>query len=454
MSKYDVVVLGGGPAGLDAGFRLKKAGKSVCVVNYGREWLGGVCLNRGCMPTKGLLKSASILRNAKKSSAYGLDITAGTFDLAKVKDAAFENIAKLSAGIGMMTDGSGVDVVYGKGAFSGENEITVTKDDGSSEVVTGDKIIIATGSVSRELPFAPFDGKYILSSDEMLMNSELPEDLLIIGGGAIGCEFAVMYNSFGSKVKLVEAFPSLLPNEDKDATEMLKSSLEDSGITVGLSVSVSSIEVKDGGVEVSFEDGSVEKFDKVLVAIGRKPAVDTINVEAAGVELERGAVKVDKFLRSTNKNVYAAGDSIGGWMFAHSAAYEGGVVAGNILKEESVELDERAVPRVVFTTPEVASVGITSASEHVKELYMPGLMKGRPIVDRTSVGLMKIFVYKSDNTIAGACMVGEMVTEIIHELVLAVQNRLTLDQLHQTMHAHPTYCEPIPYLSASGLAGL
>jgi dihydrolipoamide dehydrogenase len=451
MKTFDVVVVGGGPGGLDAAYKLKGAGKSVCVVNYSRQWLGGVCLNKGCMPTKGLLKRASILRNAKKSESFGLDINVGDVNLGKIKESVFEGIGMLSAGIGMMTDQSGVDTVYGKGSFSGKNEIKVEKDDGSVEFVKGEKIIIATGSVTRELPFAPFDGKYIVSSDDMLVNTDLPEKLLIIGGGAIGCEFATMYNSFGSKVKLVEALDSLLPNDDKLATATLKEKYEEAGIEVGVSVMAESIEVVNDKVEVKFKGGDKETFDKVLVAIGRKPAVDGLNLEVAGVELENGAVKVDEYLKTSNPDVFAVGDAIGGWMFAHSAGYEGGVAASNILNENSCTLDERAVPRVVFSNPEFASIGVTEASEDVKELYIPGIMKGRPIVDKTDIGMMKIFVYKKDNTIAGACMIGEVVTEIIHEIGIAVQNRLTVNQLMQTMYAHPTYGEPIPYIAATGI---
>ncbi len=189
----------------------------------------------------------------------------------------------------------------------------------------------------------------------------------------------------------------------------------------------------------------------VLVSIGRKPNIETLNLDKANVQTEKGAVKVNEFLQSSNPNIFAAGDTIGGNMFAHSAAYEGEVVASNINKDKSMELDERAVPRVVFSYPEMASTGITQADDSVKELYVPGLMKGRPITDKTDVGLFKLFANKTNNTIVGGVLVGESATEIIHEIVMAVQNGLTVSQLKQTMHAHPTYAEPLPYLAMTGL---
>ena len=452
MSKFDVVVLGGGPAGLNAGFSLVEAGKKVCIINDKKEKLGGVCLNAGCMPTKSFLKAAAAYRYAKKADVYGLSVSADAVDLSRVKESVDAGIAKLRMGIGMMSENSGAHLIFGQGEFQSANEILVKKDDGTTEIVSGDKIIISTGSTSRELPFAKFDGKVIMNSDMMLTNDKLPERLLVIGGGAIGCEFATIYSTFGSKVKVVEALDQLIPNDDADAAAMLKERFEEQGIDVATGVMVESIEVTNHKACVKYKNiNDIEEFDMVLISIGRKPNIESLNLDKAGVDVENGAVKVNEYLQTSNANIYAAGDLIGGYMFAHSAAYEGEVVATNINNDRSLALDERAVPRVVFTNPEMASTGIIKTSDSVKELYVPGLMKGRPITDKVDVGLLKLFVDKTDNIIVGGVIVGDSATEIIHEIVMAVQNRLSILQLKETMHAHPTFAEPLPHLAMTGL---
>jgi len=452
MNKFDVIIIGGGPGGLEAGFRLVKAGKNVCIVQDRKDRLGGVCLNAGCMPTKSFLKSASVYRYAKKADMFGVSVSADPIDLAKVKASVDERIAMLRVGISMMSENSGVHFIFGRGSFVSGNEVLVTKADGSTETVCGDKVIIATGSVSRELPFAPFDGKVVMNSDMMLENEKLPEKLLIIGGGAIGCEFATMYNTFGSKVKVVEAMSQLIPNDDADAAAALKESFQGDGIEVAVNTMMESLVVSDGKAEVRFKgQDESEIYDMVLISIGRKPNLDNLSLDKAGVEKERDVVKVNEYLQSSNPNIYASGDSIGGWMFAHSALYEGEVCAANILKEGSVALDERAVPRVVFSYPEMASVGIVKADDNIKVLYVPGIMKGRPIADKTPAGMFKLFVFKESDVIAGGVILGDCATEIIHELVMAVQNRLTVKQVKETMHAHPTFAEPLSSLAMSGM---
>lgn len=207
------------------------------------------------MPTKSYLKAASVYRYSKKADVYGLSVSTEKVDLAKVKASVDAGIAKLRMGVGMMSENSGAHLLFGRGEFQSTNEIVVRKEDGSTEVVFGDKIVIATGSVSRELPFAPFDGEVILNSDMMLENTKLPERLLIIGGGAIGCEFATMYNTFGSEVKVVEALDQLIPNDDADASAMLKERFEAQGIEVAVGVAVESIETVDGKAVVAFKGG-------------------------------------------------------------------------------------------------------------------------------------------------------------------------------------------------------
>lgn len=452
MGKYDVAVIGSGPGGLEAALNLKAAGKSVCVVALSRQHFGGVCLNSGCMPTKGYLKTAGIYRDAHKAGEFGLDIKPGNIDLKKIKTSVYETVQMLSEGMGNMMDGSELDFSFGKGSLKSDREILVEKENGETETLSADNIIIATGSTSAQLPFAEFDGEYILNSDQLLLNTDLPEKMLVIGGGAIGCEFATLYSSFGTKVKIVEAMDHLLPNEDNDVTDALKENFKSKGVDVETNIAVESLDVEDGIVKAKYKDAElVEKFDKVLVSTGRVPLTQDLNLSAAGVKTEKKFIKVDEYLRTSCENIYAIGDVIGGNMYAHSASYEGRVAAKNILSPSSEKLDERAVPRVVFTDPEIGSTGIVKKNEEIKELYIPGIMKGRPIVERSDIGVIKIFVYKESNTVAGATIFGNHATENIHQLVMAVQNKLNIKDIAETMFAHPTYVEPLADIASTGI---
>ncbi len=452
MKKYNVVVIGSGPGGLEAALNLKVQGKSVCVVALSRQHFGGVCLNSGCMPTKGYLKTAAIYRNAHKSGEFGLDIKPGDIDLNKIKTSVYETVRMLSEGMGNMMDSSGVDFSFGKGSLKSEKEVLVDKGNGETETLEADYIIIATGSTSAKLPFADFDGTYILNSDQLLLNTDLPERMLVIGGGAIGCEFATLYNSFGTKIKIVEAMDNLLPCEDKDVTDALKENFKSKGVDVETGTMVESLEIENGIVKAKYKDAElVEKFDKVLISTGRVPLTAELNLDAAGVQTDKNFIIVDEYLKTTCGNIYAVGDVIGCNMYAHSASYEGRVAAKNILNPRSEKLDERAVPRVVFTDPEIGSTGIVKADEHVKELYVPGIMKGRPVVERSDVGVMKIFAYKDSDTVAGASFYGKHATENIHQMVMAVQNRLNIKDIADTMFAHPTYAEPLADLASTGI---
>lgn len=444
MKSYDVVVIGGGPGGIHTSIRMKQMGKAVALIQEERDSLGGVCLNRGCMPTKSLLKAATAYRYAKQGAKYGLNVTVTPIDLGQLRAVTDEDLNKLRAVVQGMIDEAGIAVFRGRGSFQSANEIVIGKADGSSEVIRGEQVVIATGSEPVALPFAPFDGEYIVSSDHMLQNTVLPERLLIIGGGAIGCEFATLYHTLGSEVVLSEAQESLLPREDREAGQKLQDSFEAQGITVKTGTAIERLTVENGKVKAKYSNGKeTGTFDKVLVGIGRKPNISGLNLEAARVKTERGAISVNDFMQTSVPHIYALGDSIGGLMLAHAAEKEAAVLACNMQSSNSLPLEESAVPRVAFCSPEVAAVGVSEADNGIKAFTMSMVPNGRSVVDKVAPAFVKLFVEKDSDIVAGAVIIGEAATEMIHEMALAVENRLTLGQIGKTVHVHPTHSKNI-----------
>ncbi|MDY0191073.1 MAG: dihydrolipoyl dehydrogenase [Desulfuromonas sp.] len=440
MKNFDVVVIGGGPGGMTAGMMLDQMGKSVALIQESQDSFGGVCLNRGCMPTKSLLKAAKIYREAKQAKKYGLDLSVAPINLhnlCAVTNCDLDNLRTMVQG--MMT-GAQITTFRGTGSFQSEHEILVSNADGSTELVYGKQIIIATGSKSVELPFAPCDGQYIMSSDQMLKNTTMPDKLLVIGGGAIGCEFATMYHSFGSEVVMVEALETLLPREDQEAGRALQSAFEDQGIKVKTGTMIEQLTVDNGQVAVAYKGvAELEKFDKVLVGIGRKPNIAGLNLEAAGIKISGGAICVNECMQTSVAHIYALGDTIVGPMLAHAAEKEGQLLAMNIANGTNTPLEEAAVPRVAFSCPEVAAVGANASTEGIKTFTMAQVPNGRSVVDKVAPAFVKLFVDEKSSVIVGAIIVGEAATEMIHEMALAVENHLTLGQIGKTVHAHPTH---------------
>ncbi|WP_321372207.1 dihydrolipoyl dehydrogenase [uncultured Desulfuromusa sp.] len=440
MQSFDVVVIGGGPGGMTAAMTLNQLGKTVAIIQAENDHFGGVCLNRGCMPTKSLLKAATAYRYARQGDKYGLSLSAEKVDLQRIRSVVDSDLETLKGMIRGMMGQVQIDVFRGFGSFQSEHEILISKVDGTSQVIRGEQIIISTGSETVELPFAPFDGQYILSSDQMLKNTEIPEKLLIIGGGAIGCEFATLYHTFGSEVSVVEALDSLLPREDKEAGKALQDAFEAQNITVKTGTMVEQLTVQNDQVIVKYQGiETPEIVNKVLIGVGRKPNIDTLNLNAAGVQVEKGAVSVNSTMQTSVSHIYALGDVTGGVMLAHAAEMAGQLLAKNMVQGTHVSLEEIAVPRVAFSHPEVAGVGVSHESEGIRSFTISPVPNGRSVVDKVTPAFVKLFVEEQNSVVAGAIIVGEAATEMIHELTLAVQNRLTLSQIGGTVHAHPTH---------------
>ncbi|TYO95255.1 dihydrolipoamide dehydrogenase [Geothermobacter ehrlichii] len=445
MKSYDVIILGGGPGGLAAGVALSQMGKSVCLVQESEAMAGGVCLNKGCMPTKALLKAAAVYRQARESQKYGLRIHPEAVNLKEVRQVVDGDLQKLRMAISSILAGIKADVLYGIASFISEHEIEIKKSDGTTETIHGEYIIIATGSSPRRLPFADFDGRYILSSDDMLLNTELPQRLLIVGGGAIGCEFATIYNSFGSEVTLVETESTLLPREEAAVGNRLRQCFEQQGITVKNGLSIGHLEISKGQVHVTYQ-GSVQKpeiFDKVLVAVGRTPNIEALKLDAAGVATDKGFIGVNTHLQTNVEHIYAVGDINGGLLLAHGASYEGSLAASNIVQGNIHDIDSTQVPRVVFCHPEVACVGVTKELPDVKVVAMEQVPNGRTIVDKVQPAFLKMYYLEDTGILIGASMIGESATEIIHELTLAVKKQLTINDIRQMVYAHPTHAKNV-----------
>ncbi|MDY0213134.1 MAG: dihydrolipoyl dehydrogenase [Desulfuromonadaceae bacterium] len=451
-STWDTVVLGGGPAGFMAALHLQMAGKKVCLVEAGSARLGGVCLHEGCMPTKSLLKTAEIYAQLRQAEEYGLQAKVEPVDLQQAVARKNTHLQSLNNQIQQMFEQSGVHVQVGHGAFISPAEIEVVH--GNERIrLKAQSFIIATGSRPRDVRGLSVDGDLVLNSTQMLNNTRMPQRLLVVGGGAIGCEFASMYQAFGAHVTLLESAPQLLPREDADTAAALQQGLEKRGVHVLTGSSATIVELKPNSVEVEICGGTNEHqfFDQVLIAVGRQPNTEGLQLQHAGVVMSGPFIQVDKHLRTSQPHIYAAGDVVDTMMLAHTAEQESGVVVANLLGKNE-ELRNHAIPRVVYSFPQVAAVGALEndlPAGSFTVLQQPFAENGKALVDQRQEGHVKILVDKQTQRLLGAAIVGDHATELIHELTLAVTLGLPLQALQQTVHAHPTLAETIWKLAKS-----
>lgn len=455
MKSYDVVIIGSGPAGIDTAGMLAQAGKQVCMIEKDPNNFGGTCANSGCMPTKALIRSAETVESAHKADQFGVSIPEVKPDMQKISYRVSETVKMLSGKQRMMREQEH-DVIYGYGRFADNHHVEVEKDDGSTETVYGEHIVIATGSRPRQLPHFPIDGNVLCTSNELLKNDEIPESLLVIGTGAIGCEFASVYQRLGSDVTMVEMSDQIIPIEDQDTAEKVEEIFTNQGMNIYTSTAVKNITVENGQAVCEIE-GQLEgqhTFDKVLLAIGRVPNTDDLNLEKAGVDVEKGKIKVNKHLQTTASNVFAAGDVIPTAMLAHTAVYESMVISSNVVEPESKSYDDKTAPRVIYTSPEIASVGLTEQEARdnyeVEIIDFPMQQTPKAILINEMEGRLKMIFDKANGTLLGANIIGENATELIHELTLAVRHKLTFDDLKETVHAHPSLAEIIWFALLKG----
>ncbi|QYH41006.1 dihydrolipoyl dehydrogenase [Algoriphagus sp. NBT04N3] len=447
---YDVIVIGSGPGGYVAAIRAAQLGMKTAIIEK-YSTLGGTCLNVGCIPSKALLDSSEHYHNAAHTfKTHGINLSNLKVDLKQMISRKDDVVKQNVDGIQFLMKKNKIDVHHGMGSFVDKNTIKVTKEDGNSEEIQGKNIIIATGSKPASLPFIKLDKDRVITSTEALKMKEIPKHLIVIGGGVIGMELGSVYGRMGAKVSVVEFMDSLIPSMDKTMGKELQKSLKKLGFEFYLKHKVTSVENKGKEVIVKAENGKGEtieiKGDYVLVSIGRKPYTEGLNAEAAGVKLnDRGQVEVNEHLQTSASHIYAIGDVVKGAMLAHKAEEEGTFVAETIAGQKP-HINYNLIPGVVYTWPEVASVGYTE--EQLKEKSIkyksgkfPFMASGRARASMDTDGLVKVLADAETDEILGVHMIGPRTADMIAEAVVAMEYRASAEDIARMSHAHPTYTE-------------
>ncbi|RDY29254.1 dihydrolipoyl dehydrogenase [Romboutsia weinsteinii] len=440
-----IAVIGGGPGGYVAALKAAMLGAEVTVIE--KQRVGGTCLNVGCIPTKALLASSSMLMNIKEAKSFGINIDGDvTADFSSIMGRKEKVVSQLIAGIEFLFDKRGVQLINGFGKLVDKNTIEVTKEDGSIEMVNADKIILANGSAPVIPPMFPYDGNVVISSDEVLGLKELPESMLIVGGGVIGSEIGQFFRALGTEVTIVEMFDQLLPNEDKDVAKQLQRQFKKDKIKVITGVGVQTCEIVDGKAVATLQNGKQIISQYALVAVGRKPNLANSGVEELGIKTERGKIVVNENLETSVEGIYAIGDIINTPMLAHVASKEGMIAVENALGK-SKTVSYAAVPRCVYTEPEVAGVGKTEKQLEAEGIeYKKGQFDFRALGKAQAIGHIQGFIKilaDKDDKIVGAAIVGPHGTDLLTELSLAVELGLTVEQVGDVIHAHPSLSEGI-----------
>ncbi len=447
--KTQVVVLGAGPGGYSAAFRAADLGLDVVLVES-RKTLGGVCLNVGCIPSKALLHVAKVIDDAKEMAAHGVTFGQPEIDLDKIRSWKDSVIAQLTGGLAGMAKQRKVTTVAGYGKFTGSNTIAVEGENGTT-TITFDNAIIAAGSSVVDLPFIPKDDPRIIDSTGALELKDVPEEMLVLGGGIIGLEMGTVYSALGSNVSVVEFADQLVPAADKDIVKVYNNYVK-KRFNIMLSTKVVAVEAKDDGLYVSFEGKKAPaepvRYDKILVAVGRKPNGHLIAADKAGVNVdERGFINVDNQLRTNVNHIFAIGDVVGQPMLAHKAVHEAHVAAEVIAGKKHV-FDPRCIPSIAYTDPEMAWVGITEreAKEqglNIEVANFPWAASGRAIASARTEGKTKLIFDKESGRVLGGAIVGINAGEMLGEICLAVEMGADAEDVGLTIHAHPTLNESI-----------
>jgi len=482
--KFDLVIIGGGNGGYIPAIRASQLGMSVALIEK-REGghLGGTCLNLGCIPTKALLQTAAILNDVKHGEEFGVKIGDVEFDYPQAAKRREQVVGQLRKGVQGLMKKNKVQVFNGTGSFIEPKKIKVEGNDGETEELETEHVLISTGSAVNSLPGLEFDHEKVISSDDVVTNNEnYPKSIIILGSGAVGVEFASMYNDFGTEVTIVEILERIVPLEDPEICEALKKEFEGRGMTVLTSTKADteSLETTDDGVKIkvaSAESGEQEETEgeggsyggedapageadggdtdggdtleaeALLVAVGRKTVTEDLNLDVTNVEVnDRGIIQVDEYGRTSEDGVYAAGDVIGGYWLAHAAGHEGIIAVEHMAGENPLPMNQDLVPRVTFCRPEVASFGLTKAQAEeqgyeVKESKFPFRAIGKALIEGEPNGFFKIVADAETDLILGMHAIGPHVTDLITEGVFAKLVEGTPEELGMTIHPHPSLSE-------------
>ncbi|GAB5380895.1 MAG: dihydrolipoyl dehydrogenase [Aliiglaciecola sp.] len=447
--KTQLVVLGAGPGGYSAAFRAADLGIETVIVDA-RETLGGVCLNVGCIPSKALLHVAKVIDDAKDMAHHGVVFGEPKIDLDKVRSWKDSVVSQLTKGLSGMSKMRKVKHVQGYGKFTGSNTLEVEGKDGKT-TISFDNAIIAAGSEPVELPFIPHDDERVIDSTGALEMKDIPGKMLVLGGGIIGLEMGTVYRALGSQIDVVEFLDQLIPAADKDIIKVYQKYVKDK-FNVMLETKVTAVEAKKDGLYVTFEGKQAPaepvKYDKVLVAVGRRPNGSLVDAEKAGVAVdERGFINVDKQMRTNVANIYAIGDLVGQPMLAHKAVHEGHVAA-EVIAGKKHYFDPKCIPSVAYTDPEVAWVGVTEKEAKEQGLKyesatFPWAASGRAIASGRTEGMTKMIFEKDTNRVIGGAIIGINAGEMLGEIGLAIEMGADAEDVALTIHAHPTLNESI-----------
>ena len=441
----DVAVLGGGPGGYTAAIRAAQLGaKTICIEQEAE--LGGTCLRIGCIPTKAWVQTAFSIKEAEHTFAkLGVQVGEPRLDFATANEWKAQVVKQMTGGVASLFKANGVQWIKGTGRFKDAKTIAVE----GGEDVSFKSAIVATGSYPLWPPIQGLDSQRCVDSEGLLAQTEVPQRLVILGGGIIGCEFASIFRRFGSEVTIIEMLPRLIPTEDEDASQELAKQFAKRGITLNLEKQCTRVEDSGSGLIVYFGDGETVECDLMLVAVGRGPTVENLGLEEIGVELDkRTGIAADEHRRTTVSHIYAVGDCAGYWQLAHTAFREGEVAAENAAGHDAI-VDNRAVPRPIYTDPEIAGVGLTEAE--AREQYgddvatgrFPWVANARAVMQNETVGWVKSIHETRYGELLGLVMVGPHVTDLVEAGVVAIDAEATVETVADGMAAHPTLSEAI-----------
>jgi dihydrolipoamide dehydrogenase len=455
--KYDVVVIGAGPAGYIAAIRAAQNGlKVACIDEWqnrdGKFAFGGTCLNAGCIPSKALLESSELYHRAQHEfGKHGISASGVSMDIAGMQKRRATIVRQLTGGIAGLFKANKVDGLVGHGKLLADRKVEFTPAEGSPETLDATHVVLASGSSPVELPFAKFDGEHIVDSWDALEFDAVPERLGIIGAGVIGLELGSVWSRLGSDVTILEAMGDFLFMADRDVASVAAKDFKKQGLDIRLGAKVTAAEVADGKVDVSYDDAQGSQsasFDKLIVAVGRRPYTDGLFTEDSGISTDgRGFIEVDDECRTRVKGVYAVGDCVRGPMLAHKGSEEGVMVA-DLIAGEVAEMNYDVIPSVIYTAPEIAWVGKTEAEvkqsgRPYKTGSFPFAASGRAKAMEQTSGMVKIISAADDDEILGVHIVGPMAGELIGEAVLAMEFSASTEDIQRTIHAHPSLSEAV-----------
>lgn len=458
-TNFDVVVVGAGPAGYVAAIKAAQLGyKTACVED---TFLGGVCLNIGCIPTKALLESAAMITHLGHAKEFGVTVGEIKTDMAQAVKRSRQVSERLVKGIGFLFKKNRVTHVQGRGRLAGKGQVEVTAKDGGKQTITGKHVILATGSRPRDLPFLKIDHDRVWDSTDAMMSQEAPKTLAVVGAGAIGMEFADVYAAFGTRVTIIEALDRVLPLEDRDCSAVVEKSYRKRGMEVYTGARLEKAEVGKAGVTLTVKTAKGEtktiEAERVLSAIGRAPNTEDLGLEKAGVELtDRGFIAVDRQMRTSVEGVYAIGDVAGPPLLAHKGSHEGVACVEAIHGDPHAGIDYANIPNCTYCHPEVASVGLTEEQAREQGLdiqvgVFPWTANGRALTAGDTDGFVKVIRDKKYSEVVGAHIVGPHATELIAEFVVGRHLETTVEEMDRAMHPHPTLSEAVAEAALAAL---